>query len=219
MDFFTQNQLFVIYIINLSFIAYIRYTNSGFIRKTLIAVINYNTIQQIQKSEINKKSVTNFLLSLNLYISAIVFSVFLLSNFDLIPEHINHLLMFGIIFLVFFLLIYINAGINFLSAYIFNVKEIAIAFHRNNKISFYAMGIILFIINILISFSSIKNIALYSGIFIVALFYLLRIFRFIKINLSKHMNSLYLFLYLCTVEILPIIYIIKIFTLLNATTN
>lgn len=219
MDFFTQNQLFVIYIINLSFIAYIRYTNSGFIKKTLIAVINYNTALQIQKSEINKKSVANFLLSLNFYISINIFSVYLLSKFSLIPENINHLLMFGIIFIVFFLIIYINAGINFLTSYIFNVKEIAVDFHRNNKIAYHALGFILFIVNILISFSSIKNIALFSGIFILGIFYLFRIFRYIKINLAKHMNSFYLFLYLCTVEILPIIYIIKIFTLINTTTN
>ena len=75
MDFFTQNQLFVIYVINLSFIAYVRYTNFGFIKKILIAAVNYNTAQQIQKSEINKKSITNIFLSLNFYISAGVFSV------------------------------------------------------------------------------------------------------------------------------------------------
>ncbi len=219
MDFFTQNQLFVIYIINLSFIAYVRYTNIGFIKKILIAPVNYNTAQQIQKSEINKKSITNILLSLNFYISAIVFSVYLLSNRNLIPPGINHFIIFISLFLIIFLVIYLNAGINFLSASVFKLKDIAVEYHRNNKTSFQAMGIILFVINILISFSSISDYAFYTGISIIVFFYFLRLIRYIKINLSKQMNSFYLFLYLCAVEILPIIYLFKIFTLYHNPTN
>ncbi|NPA67742.1 MAG: DUF4271 domain-containing protein, partial [Chlorobi bacterium] len=51
------------------------------------------------------------------------------------------------------------------------------------------------------------------------IFWLLRIFRYVKINLQKHTNSLYLFLYLCTVEIIPVLYFIKILTVLQTTTN
>jgi len=219
MDFFTQNQLFFIYVINLSVIAYVRYTNFGFIKKILIAAVNYNTAQQVQKSEINKKSITNIFLSLNFYISAIVFSVYLLSNRNLIPPEINHFIIFISIFFVIFLIIYLKAGINFLFASVFKLKEIAVDFHRNNNISYRAMGIILFIINILMSFSSISNTAFFTGVIIIIFFYLLRILRYIKINLSKQMNSFYLFLYLCAVEILPILYILKILTLYYSPTN
>ncbi|MCD6555553.1 MAG: DUF4271 domain-containing protein [Bacteroidales bacterium] len=219
MDFFTQNQLFVIYVINLSFIAYVRYTNLGFIKKILIAAVNYNTAQQIQKSEINKKSITNIFLSLNFYISAGVFSVYLLSNRNLIPPGINHFIIFTSVFFVIFFIIYLNAGINFLSASVFKLKEIAVDFHRNNKTSYQAMGIILFIINILISFSSISNSAFFTGIIIIIFFYFLRILRYIKINLSKQMNSFYLFLYLCAVEILPILYIFKFLTIYCNSTS
>jgi len=219
MDFFTQDQLFVIFIINLSLIAYIRYTNFGFIKKTLFAVLNFNAAQQIQKSEINKKSITNFFLSLNFYISVNVFVVFILRRLNLIPENINHFIIVLIIFIATFLIIYVNASVNFISAYIFKIKETALTFHKNNKIGYHAFGIILILINILISFSSISNIAFFSGIILIGIFYLLRIFRFIKINLSKQMNFFYLFLYLCAVEIFPILYIFKIFILYNTATN
>ena len=219
MDFFTQNQLFFLYIVNLSFIAYVRYTNSGFIKRNLLAVLNYNTALQIQKSEINKKSVTNFFLSLNFYISVTVFSIYVLGKFKLIPEEINHFLIFIFILIALFFIVYINSGISFISAYIFKLKPIAVDFHRNNKNIYHAFGIILIFINILISFSEISNFAFFSGIILFGIFYLFRILRFIKINLSKHMNSFYLFLYLCAVEIFPILYIVKIFTLFYPATN
>ncbi len=219
MDFFTQNQLFVLYVLNLSLIAYIRYTNFGFIKKNLIAVLNYTTAQQIQKSEINKKSITNFFLTLNFYISVTIFGIYALSKFKLIPENSNHFLIAFGIFIGVLLMIYLNAAVNYLSAQIFYLKETAADFNRNNKIAYRAFGIILVGINILISFSSIENIAFYSGIILIGIFYLLRIFRFIRINLSKQMNIFYLFLYLCAVEIFPILYIVKIFTLFHTATN
>ncbi len=219
MNFFSQEQLFVIFIINLSLIAYIRYTNTGFIKKYLFAVPNYNTAQQIQKSEINKKSVTNFLLSLNFYISVNVFIIFILSRFNLLPKDINPFFIFLFTFIIIFLIIYLNAAVNFISAFIFDLKHTALCFHRNNKIVYHTFGIILIIINILIAFSPVSKFAFNLGIILAGIFYLLRIFRYIKINLSEQVNIFYLFLYLCAVEIFPIIYIIKIFTLFYTTTN
>ncbi|NPA44325.1 MAG: DUF4271 domain-containing protein [Chlorobi bacterium] len=42
----------------------------------------------------------------------------------------------------------------------------------------------------------------------------MKIIRLFKINISKHLNILYLFLYLCTLEIIPLIYIAKILLLI-----
>ena len=219
MDFFSQDQLFLLYIVSLFFIAYIKYTNSGFLKNNLLAVLNYNTALQFQKSEVNNKSLINNFLSVNFYLSVSIFSVYILNKFNLIPENINHFLLFVGIILILIILVYLNAVINLFSAFIFNIKDIAGSVNLNSKYFYHAFGLIIFIINIFISFSSISNIAFYIGIICFALFYLLRILRFIKINLSKQMNSFYLFLYLCTVEILPILYVIKIFTIYHATTN
>jgi hypothetical protein len=48
------------------------------------------------------------------------------------------------------------------------------------------------------------------GLFIVAIFYLFLLQRGIKILLKKQLSIFYLFLYLCTLEILPMLLIYKI---------
>ncbi|NOZ36095.1 MAG: DUF4271 domain-containing protein [Chlorobi bacterium] len=213
MDFFTQEQIFIICIISLSAVAFVKYRNFGYIKNIFSASINYNSAQLIQKSDISNKTLTNFLLSLNFFLAATVFLISILGKFNFLPLDINRFVIFAGIIIGIILLIYLNSVINYFSAYIFNLKDIAKDYDKNNQFLFHSMGIILLFINILISFTSIKETALYTGIIICVISYLLRILRFIKINLSKHINSFFMFLYLCTVEILPLLYFYKILTL------
>ncbi len=213
MDFFTQDQLFVIFIICLSGIAFVRYRNLGYIKQIFFSAVSYNAVQSVQKSDINNRSLTNFLLSLNFYLSATVFLIGILIKFNFVPTEINKFLFFSIIFVGIILFIYLNSVINYISAYIFNLKEIATDYNKNNQSLYRSLGIILLVINILYYFTAIHSLVIISGIILLIIFYFLRILRFLKINLSKHVNSFYMFLYLCTVEILPLLYLYKISTL------
>ncbi len=213
MDFFTQEQIFIIYIISLSAVAFVKYRNFGYIKNIFSASINYNSAQLIQKSDISNKTLINFLLSLNFFLSAAVFFISILVKFNFLPYNISRFMIFSGVIIGIILLIHINSGINYFSAYIFNLKGIANDYDKNNQFLFRSLGIILLFVNILISFSAIKEIALYTGMIICVIFYLLRILRFIKINLAKHINSFFMFLYLCTVEILPLLYFYKLSTL------
>ena len=85
--------------------------------------------------------------------------------------------------------------------YMFNI----IVFNR-------AMGVFLLPLTAIIAFVplTIAEPLLYFGLLIVVIFYLLELARGIKIFLKKQFSILYLILYLCTLEILPLLLIYSI---------
>ncbi len=219
MDFFSDEVLFVLFLFSLSGIVYVKYSNSGYIKTIFSSLAGFGSYNFLNQNKANSQTLSNILLSLNFYISVSIFSVFVLKNFNFLPEHFNHSLIFGLTFGILFFIFYANSFINYVAAYIFKLKNIASEFYNLNQNIIRFAGVILFVINVLVAYSPIPKTAIYGGIIILFLFYLLRILKFIKINLSKDLNSLYLFLYLCTVEIIPLIYMVKLFMICTTTTN
>jgi hypothetical protein len=79
----------------------------------------------------------------------------------------------------------------------------------------YRVGaLFLFAIIILMSFTVILPVQDYiiTGIIILAFLYLIRIFRLLIIFLNRNISIFYLILYLCALEILPVLIVVKYFT-------
>ena len=110
-------------------------------------------------------------------------------------------LYFMIIKFAYFALGSIFIDVNDFREYLFNMDN----FNR-------AAGIVLFPIVALIAYSPFENpmIAVFLGVFTVVGFYLMLLKRGISILLKKQFPIFYLFLYLCTLEFLPLLLIYKI---------
>jgi hypothetical protein len=79
----------------------------------------------------------------------------------------------------------------------------------------YRFGaLFLFVIIILMSYTVILPVVdfIISGIFIIGLVYLVRIIRLLIIFLNRNISIFYLILYLCALEILPVLIVVKYFT-------
>jgi uncharacterized membrane protein len=78
--------------------------------------------------------------------------------------------------------------------------------------SWFADAIILFILNALILFAPVSNPApfIWSGIIITAIFLIIRGLKLLTIFLNRHISISYFILYLCALEILPVLVILKI---------
>ncbi len=76
------------------------------------------------------------------------------------------------------------------------------------------VGVLLLLIATLILYTNFipLNILFYMGFSVVALLYLIRIFRLFLIFINRHVSIFYLILYLCALEILPVVIIIKYVT-------
>jgi Domain of unknown function (DUF4271) len=73
---------------------------------------------------------------------------------------------------------------------------------------------ILFVIIILMSYTRILPVRdlIISGILVAGLMYILRVIRLLIIFLNKNISIFYLILYLCALEILPVLIVVKYFT-------
>ncbi len=198
------------FIVNLALIAYIRVNYKDYIKLVLISTVEYKTSAAIYKETKNNKPRSTHLLFVIFIISAVIFTFQLCQKF--LPELSKTYFFWipGITFLGIIMLTLLNKFSNYISGKIFMNEEISKEYNHNITVFNQSFGIILFPLTVLISFTEAPNLFIYIGIVLLGLMYLLRVIRFLKINFNKQINILYMFLYLCTLEIIPILYIIKL---------
>jgi len=131
-------------------------------------------------------------------------------EFDVIPSGINNLTFTAVIFLG----VIVGNLLKFLAVYItgviFLTHEASRQYSLNILIFNHIIGLILFPITVF-SFYYSNIYILLTGSIIISLLMAYRFFRGILIGLqNKNYNLFYLFLYLCTLEILPLLFIYAI---------
>lgn len=74
------------------------------------------------------------------------------------------------------------------------------------------LGLILLPLSLIVAFTPLSRpeLIIFAGFFIICVFYLLLIFRGVKILMRKHFSIFYMILYLCTLEILPLLFLYKL---------
>jgi hypothetical protein len=89
-------------------------------------------------------------------------------------------------------------------------REYLIAVYHSYRFS----ALFLFVIIVLMSYTSLFTVSFYisSGIVILLALYLIRILRLLIIFINRNISIFYLILYLCALEILPVLMTVKYFT-------
>ena len=209
MESFSNDWFLIPILINLILLAFIRYNYKGYILQVLISSVNYTTSSKLYRENKNAKQRSGFLLTIIFLISATVFLFQLIKYFLPNSSDYNTLLILGFLFVCIILLILFNKLINLIIGILFVQQDISAEYNHNIDFFNQTAGLILFPVTILIIYSSIPATAIYFGIFSFAAIFILRIIRLFKININKQINIFYMFLYLCGVEIIPIIYLMK----------
>jgi hypothetical protein len=80
--------------------------------------------------------------------------------------------------------------------------------------SYRFSAILLFVIIVLTLYTTVlpEKISLFSGVSVFVMMYLIRIFRLMIIFLNRNISIFYLILYLCALEFLPVVILVKYFT-------
>ncbi len=196
--------------------AIIRFSFSKFLFRVFDSIINYQTSSNLLLEKNMRNLRGAIFLNLLFYVNFTLFIIqYLVYIFSLNQDHNN---------IVFFL--YSFAGlvsiyqIKFLFirlvGYIFNgIKESKEYLHT---ISIYNknLGVILLPITISVPFIALHAtpVLLHGGLILTLIFYIFRLFRGVKILFHQHVSIFYLILYLCALEILPLLMIYKLLYLL-----
>lgn len=74
------------------------------------------------------------------------------------------------------------------------------------------LGLFLLPVSLIVAFTPLAKpqLVIFAGISIICIFYILLILRGVKILMRKHFSIFYLILYLCTLEILPLLFLYKL---------
>jgi len=119
--------------------------------------------------------------------------------------------------IVFFLTIFFMSQLifNAILNFIFDTKEIQMEYIFNTSLFNNFLGVLMVPLLFLIYFTTLQNSVFFNNFILVVVFIilLLRTIRYIKIGAKKNISNLHIFLYICTLEILPLIVTIKFFIL------
>ena len=201
----------IIIFVCIAIFASIRYTYGKYIKQLFLSLFNNATAVRMLNDRNYPVFHAAFRLELVFYIifSLFVFQCLLLFKYEnsaMSPQQL--FISFGGVFIYFFgkKLIYFTLGLLFetqneTSEYLFNFDN----FNRS-------LSIILLPVVILIQFSPFRNPVFIAviGIVLVLIFNLILLKRGAVILLKKQFSLFYLFLYLCTLEILPLLLIYKV---------
>ena len=93
-------------------------------------------------------------------------------------------------------------------------KEVFMEYLLGIYQSYWFSALFLFFLIILMSYTMLFPVRLYfiSGIIVLAIIYLVRVFRLMIIFINRNISIFYLILYLCALEILPVLISVKYFT-------
>ena len=210
-NFLNTDWLTIIIFVGILLVATVRYSYAKYIEHLFLSLINYSTSARMLQEKSYPVFHGAFRLEAIFYISLSVFvfqalNILMSEKSYIAPSYF--LIVLGGVLLYFFgkKFLYLVAGSMFDATsetreYLFNIDN----FNRS-------LGIILLPVVILVAFAPIRNpvFMVFLGLSIIAIFNLVLLQRGILILLKKQFSIFYLFLYLCTLEFLPLLLIYKV---------
>lgn len=199
----------IVFLACLFIFAWIQTTYSKRLNQIFRAVARQHHVNQLERDGNIFKERIALGLGLNYYLITSIFIFQILNEFGIIPAGFHSLTITGIIFTGLFVYQLLKSLAIYTSGVIFNTSESARQYHLIILIFNYITGIILFPV-VVIAFYWNSSAFLIAGIISISLLVIYRVVRgFLSGQDNKSYNLFYLFLYLCTLEILPLLLIYK----------
>jgi hypothetical protein len=174
---------------------------------------------QVSREERSLSHPVSVLLSLNFFLTASLFALQIFSSETFFHSELEFsLASFFLIALTIFLIYFIKIVFLKIIAFIFDKQEIMAEYNFTIFLVHQFLGILLIPVVTFIAYGpeSFQNQVFYAGITLIAGIFLFRIGKGISTVLQRREVTLfYLILYLCTLEILPLLIGIKLFERLS----
>ncbi|MBI2280464.1 MAG: DUF4271 domain-containing protein [Bacteroidetes bacterium] len=182
-----------------------------------------NRIRQIYKSMFSYYSANEVVREEKVFFHQVNFSLFLLYLFTIslllyfvstyVHPNNNYPLLYPFILGMVTAAYLIKFVFNFILGYLFDFSQLVPTYIYNVLLYNYSLGIMLIPGLALIYFSDFQNFAILNFVILplIAFVLLIRFIRFFAIGISNNVSYLYIILYICTLEILPLVVLGKFF--------
>ena len=200
--------------ISLLFI-WIRYLSKDIISKLFTSSVSHYASQMFFKKKSIKNVQASFLLNVLFFANISFFLYQVLSYNNARILNLTTYKLFGFILLLTLAFYFIKSFLYIFSGIILNTIKESFDYILNIFLYKKIIGVIFIPLIISIPYVNTELVKplIYLGFLIFLILYLLQIFRGIQILFKKRISILYMFLYLCALEILPVIIIYKYYLL------
>jgi len=205
-----SNWITIVFLLCLFIFAWIQTSYSKRLSQIFRAVAQPHHVNQLERDGNIFKERIGLGLGLNYYLITSIFIFQIISEFGIVPEGFSNLTLTAIIFTGLLAFQLLKSLVIYSSGIIFNTGDSARQYQLIILIFNYIIGIVLLPV-VVVAFYWNNAAFLIAGLIIISLLVLYRIARgFLTGQDNKNYNLFYLFLYLCTLEILPLLLIYKV---------
>jgi hypothetical protein len=209
---FSQDWVLIILLSSLVAIGWTRVFYNKFILLVFKAAFNYQLSYKLFRENNSVYQRTSFLFNIHFVLSISLFIYLCLHYYLVFPENKNHALYFliiSVIVLSFYLLKYVVYKI---LAYIIKEENVTNEYLHNTFIYNKILGITLLplIISIPYIMPLLQEPLIILGLITIAIFFIMSLVRGFVVTMKTNISIFYLILYLCVLEILPILVLLKL---------
>lgn len=213
-----HNWLFIVLVLQLVLIAYLRISFSKYFEDLFNGFANISIAQQLAREQELSLPISSVLLNLNFVLSISIYGYLLVNHYDLTtsPDQLT-----GTHQLQFFLLITLCIAILYLSKYL-TLKLVGAIFPVGEEMDDYSFnffmilkiaGLVLIPFNYLVAYSPpyLSGSFMFLSGFAIFLLIIFRTLKGLVIGKNYYLtDKFHFFLYICTLEIAPILIIVKL---------
>jgi len=183
---------------------------------TFMAAVRYNNSASMYKDNSQLQRQRDSVLLLFYFLSSGFFGMIMLSRENMFPYHFTDYKLFLFLTFISLAFFYSRTVLLIFIGHVFNSREL----FREHLYHGYAfnklLGIVLVPLNLLLVYSGgiLHEITIWLSIAIIIAIILLKLYRGIIFSIRHHVFNFYLFLYLCALELVPILFLIKWFSII-----
>ncbi len=205
----STNWITIVLVVCLFIFAWIQTTSSKRLNQIIRAVAQPHHVNQLERDGNIFKERIAIGLGINYYLISSVFIFLFFTKYSTVPAGITNIVFTGIILLGLFLYQSVKSTLIYASGIIFGTSESARKYRLIMLIFNYMIGIVLFPVTIIAYYWE-STPMLIAGAIIISLLLVYRVIRgFLTGQDNKSYSLFYFFLYLCTLEILPLLLFFK----------
>jgi hypothetical protein len=203
---------FIVILLVLSGFALARVVFGKFLNSIWVCAFSYQTASKIYKEQSVVQKRFSMALDLLYLINASLF-LYLLNIFFAPGLFVSVGILFVFqAFLFLFILVFLRIIVMRITAFIFDQSRLFLGFLYHYFIYNKVLGMVLipFLVAIPYTLGTLQEVIVYTGISTVFIIYIFRLFRAIVYVVKNVVLLFYLILYLCILEILPVLVVIKL---------
>jgi len=208
--------VFIILLLMLGLLAYVKLSGKNYFNRLFMSITNYSYSVSFFKEKNLAFALYHYILMFIFYISTGLLVSIIADYYGYHIPHTNKQTQLLILILVCAFILIINRLSTRLSGWVFGFNKLSLEylFYYGNLLKIF--GLLMMILSLVLFFldRNHQTILIYFSFFVGSIIYLVKSFRIFVIFFSNGLSLYYLILYFCALEIIPIILLVKFFTVL-----